>query len=143
MRSHLGRTRTGVVALLIVMGGAFAGSALAYRRANSSQTAAVRSAIRAYLPRCSSPGGRLIWEAVDISTANPRYAEGGVVDNARSCFAFDFFVKRANTHTNTWKVIGIFPDSAEPCSSFRELPEAVIKDFQVEGINHTGYLGAC
>ena len=120
-----------------------ANAAWAYRPAGRRETSAIQAAIRSYLPHCSSSRGRLVFRGSYVSTADLRYAEGRVDDNPHTCFAFAFFLKRPTPHSEKWTVVGEFPDSVVPCSSFRELPERVIRDFQLEGELSMGGLGKC
>jgi hypothetical protein len=115
----------------------------AYRSAGRDETRVIQAAIRAYLPRCSTPGGSVIFRGALISTANPGYAEGRVDDNMHTCYAFAFFLKRPSPHSARWTVIGEFPDSVEACSSFYMLPEPVVRDFKLEGELPPGGLGKC
>ena|ERR1700739_1895357 len=120
-----------------------ADSAWAYRLASRPETTAIQMAIRSYLPHCSMSSGRLVFRGAYISTANPRYAEGRVDDNMHTCYAFAFFLKRPSLHDSKWVVVGEFPDSVVACSSFRVLPEPVIRDFHLEGERPQGGLGPC
>jgi hypothetical protein len=113
------------------------------RPAGRKETGAIQAAIRAYLPRCSTPGGRVVFRGAVISTANQRYAEGRVDDNMHTCYAFAFFLKRPTPHSERWTVIGEFPDSLVSCSSFHMLPEPVIRDFKLEGELPHGGIGKC
>lgn len=115
----------------------------AYRPASRSEARAIQVAIRAYLPHCSRSGGRLVFRGAYVSTADPRYAQGGVDDNAHTCYAFAFFLKRPSQHGERWTVIGEFPDSLVSCSSFHMLPEPVIRDFKLEGELSHGGMGKC
>lgn len=120
-----------------------ASTAWAYHPADGSETRAIQTTIRSYLPRCRSSRGSLVFRGAYISTADPRYAEGRVDDNPHTCYAFAFFLKRPNRASETWKVIGEFPDSVVLCSSFHELPESVIRDFKLEGERPGKGLGPC
>jgi hypothetical protein len=142
MRRIIYRSMPAVGALLLTIA-VTVSPAWAYRPAGRKETGAIQVAIRSYLPHCSKSGGRLIFRGAYISTVNSRYAEGRVDDNMRTCYAFAFFLKRPSPHSARWTVIGEFPDSVEPCSSFRELPEPVIRDFQLEGELPQGGLGKC
>jgi hypothetical protein len=119
-------------------------SATAARPATLQQTAAIRATIGRYIPKCAHGAqGRLTFRGAYISNANPRFGEGEVDDNSHTCYAFAFFVKRASTQTNHWRVIGELPDSLVPCSSFRELPAAVRKDFRIVEARANGSVGQC
>ena len=132
---------TSIMAIALVVS---ARSALASRPATPQQTTGIHAAIRTYLPTCAHGApGILTFRGADISTANPRFGDGEVDDNSHTCYAFAFFVKRATAHTNHWRVIGEFPDSLVPCSSFRELPSAVRKDFRIDGARADGSVGQC
>jgi hypothetical protein len=130
-----------IVAIALVVS---ASSALASRPATPTQTAGIRTAIRKYLPTCAHGGrGSLTFRGTYISSANRHFGEGEVDDNPHSCYAFAFFVKRPTAHTNHWRVVGEFPDSLVPCSSFRELPGAVRQDFVIDGARPNGSVGQC
>jgi hypothetical protein len=140
MRRIIHRTVPAIgLGLLIAV---IASPAWGYRAAGRNETRAIQAAIRAYLPRCSAPGGSVIFRGALISTANPRYAEGRVDDNMHTCYAFAFFLKRPSPHSARWTVTGEFPDSVEPCSSFH-MPEPVVRDFKLEGELPHGGLGKC
>jgi hypothetical protein len=128
------------VAVLIA---ATASPAWSYRLAGRTETEAIQAAIRAYLPRCSTPGGEALFRGAVVSTANERYAEGRVDDNMHTCYAFAFSLKRPSSHSERWTVIGEFPDSLVSCSSFHMLPEHVIRDFELEGELPHGGTGRC
>lgn len=94
-------------------------------------------------PIATGARGPLVFRAIYISTADPRYAQGRVDDNRHTCYAFAFFLKRPTQTSETWKVIGEFPDSVVECSNFRELPKSVVRDFKLEDARPGKPLGPC
>lgn len=121
--------------------------AFAYHAATKRETRAIRAAILAdrqglYIECLGND--RLGFRKAYISSANPRYALGGVVDN--SCtYSFGYFLHRPSRRSERWHVLGALPDSLELCSQFRKfLPEAVIRDFRISGqMGTAGPIGRC
>jgi hypothetical protein len=77
---------------------------------------------------------------VGVSTKNGRYAWGKVVGEGFS----GVLLKRANTHTRSFKVVATQGGGVEECSKWlAAAPRAVLKDLRVVGLDSSGNTGSC
>jgi hypothetical protein len=123
-----------------------ASPAAAQRAATGAQAAAIHQAVVAYwtnLHQQCLGGERLEQRAAYISTSDPQYGYGAVVDN--SCgYAFGFFVRRPRTTGEDWRVVGSYQDSAQDCTEFeRFLPVRVIAEFSLKGLDGSDTFSVC
>jgi hypothetical protein len=116
------------------------------RASTGAQAAAIHQAVATYwktLNQQCRRGDRFEQRGAYISTSDPQYGYGAVVDN--SCgYAFGFFVRRPGTAGEDWRVVGSYQDSAQDCSEFeRFLPVRVIVEFSLKGLDGSDTFGVC
>lgn len=121
-------------------------SAFAFHKAGHRDARAIRT-VAAQAWRKATRGGPCDGEAMPyrgalISSANRRYALASISDT--SCtYGFGWYVHRPKARSEKWKVLLSAPDSGQQCTYFNALPNAVQRDFGVQGMYHAGGYGPC
>jgi hypothetical protein len=148
-----GRTALFVsLALAIVSGSWLAtGPAAAYTAATNPQRAALERVVHARWlsevpPSCpAAVGGPTVFHLrwARVSSIYPQYAFVSVRDDGCT-FTMGYFLRRATTRSDRWRVVSQQADSAQPCSDFRSLPGPVLNEFGIEGTRGSqGVLRLC
>ena len=125
---------------VMVMFGVLVPLADASRAPTKSEKAAIK---RVALKKCNSGGAPTPcrFHKARVSTKNARYAWADVTTEGFS----GVLLKRANTKTRSFKVIGTQGGGIGDCAQWRKLaPRAVLKDLRVYGLtDSSGASGLC
>jgi curli biogenesis system outer membrane secretion channel CsgG len=132
--------RAGVLVMAMVMFGALVPAADASRAPTKRERAAIK---RVALNKCNSGGAPepCRFHKARVSTKNARYAWADVTTEGFSAV----LLKRANTKTRRFKVVGTQGGGVGDCSYWRKrAPRAVLKDLKVYGVEAgSGATGIC
>lgn len=124
---------------VMVMFGAFAGLADASRAPTKRERVAIkRVAMKACEGAAPDP---CRFHKARVSTKNARYAWADVTGEGFS----GVLLKRANTRTRSFKVVGTQGGGIGDCAQWRKLaPRAVLKDLRISGLtDSSGATGSC
>jgi curli biogenesis system outer membrane secretion channel CsgG len=127
-----------VLVMAMVMLGALVPFADASRAPTSKERAAIK---RLALKACEGGPGPCRFHKARVSTKNARYAWADVSGEGFS----GALLKRANTRTRRFKVVGTQGGGIGECSYWRaRAPRAVLKDLRVYGLkDSSGATGSC
>jgi curli biogenesis system outer membrane secretion channel CsgG len=122
----------------MVMFGALVPCADAARAPTSRERAAIK---RLALKACEGGPNPCRFHKARVSTKNARYVWADVTGEGFS----GALLKRANTRTRHFKVVGTQGGGIGECSYWRDLaPRAVLKDLRVSGLrDSSGAVGGC
>ena len=126
------------VVTAMVMFGALVPVADASRAPTSKERAAIK---RLALKACEGSPNPCRFHKARVSTKNARYAWADVTGEGFS----GALLKRANTRTRRFKVVGTQGGGIGECAYWRDLaPRAVLKDLHVSGLeDSSGAVGGC
>ena len=132
--------RAGLLVTVLAMFGALVPFADASRAPTKSERAAIK---RVAMKKCERGGAPnpCRFHRARVSTKNARYAWADVTTEGFS----GVLLKRANTKTRRFKVIGTQGGGIGDCAEWRKLaPRAVLKDLRIYGLtDSSGATGSC